>query len=211
MTNSASRADIMAWRKAERRRLIEERLAVDPGERRRRTTEIAATLSRFIEEPGGRTVSVYWPFRGEPDLRPWMNGFTERGGICALPVVIAKNAPLVFRVWKSGDKLVSGVWNIPVPADGGEVIPDIVIAPVVGYDRNCYRLGYGGGFFDRTLAALSPRPIIIGVGYAQAAIMSTHPLPHDIPMTVIVTEHGIIAPAVPLTGDTTENPPRVIR
>ena len=128
-----------------------------------------------------------------------------------MPVVIAKNAPLVFRAWKSGDKLVSGAWNIPVPADGGEVIPDIVIAPVVGYDKNCYRLGYGGGFFDRTLAALSPRPIIIGVGYTQAAITSIHPLPHDIPMTVIVTEHGIIAPAAPLTKDTTENPPRAIR
>ena len=140
MTNSVSRADIMAWRKAERRRLIEERLAVDPGERRRRATEVAAALSRFIDEPAGRTVSAYWPFRGEPDLRPWMNSFAERGGSCALPVVIAKNAPLVFRAWKSGDKLVSGAWNIPVPADGGEVIPDIVIAPVVGYDKNCYRL-----------------------------------------------------------------------
>jgi 5-formyltetrahydrofolate cyclo-ligase len=211
MTNPSSRADIMAWRKAERRRLIEERLAVDPGERRRRMTEIAATLSRFIGEPAGRTVSAYWPFRGEPDLRPWMSGFTERGGSCALPVVIGKNAPLVFRAWKSGGKLVSGVWNIPVPADGAEVIPDIVIAPVVGYDRNCYRLGYGGGFFDRTLAALSPRPIIIGVGYAQAAITSIYPLPHDIPMTVIITEHGIIAPAVSPTRPTTENAPRAIR
>jgi 5,10-methenyltetrahydrofolate synthetase len=140
-----------------------------------------------------------------------MSGFTERGGSCALPVVIGKNAPLVFRAWKSGGKLVSGVWNIPVPADGAEVIPDIVIGPVVGYDRNCYRLGYGGGFFDRTLAALSPRPIIIGVGYAQAAITSIHPLPHDIPMTVIITEHGIIAPAVSPTRFTTQNAPRAMR
>ena len=98
-----------------------------------------------------------------------------------------------------------------MPADGSEVIPDIVIAPVVGYDRNCYRLGYGGGFFDHTLAALSPRPVIIGVGYVQAAITSIHPLPHDIPMTVIVTEHGIIVPAVSPTRHTTENAPRAIR
>ena len=127
-----------------------------------------------------------------------------------MPVVVEKKAPLVFRVWKNGDKLVSGVWNIPVPADGGEVIPDIVIAPVVGYDRDCYRLGYGGGFFDRTLAALSPRPVIIGVGYAQAAITSIHPLPHDIPMTVIVTEVGMTGPAESPTRHTTKSPPRSI-
>jgi 5,10-methenyltetrahydrofolate synthetase len=184
----------MAWRKAERRRLIEERLAVDPRERQRRAVEIAANLSRFIGAPAGRLASAYWPFRGEPDLRPWMAGFTERGGRCALPVVVEKNTPLVFRAWKNGDKLVRGVWNILMPADGPAIVPDIVIAPVVGHDADGYRLGYGGGFFDRTLAAMSPRPIIIGAGYADAALSTIHPLPHDIPMTAIVTERGILAP-----------------
>jgi 5-formyltetrahydrofolate cyclo-ligase len=207
MTNPYSRADIMAWRKAERRRLIEERLAIDADQRRRCASEIMIKLSHFIGELSGRSVSVYWPFRGEPDLRRWMESLAERGGSCALPIVIEKNAPLVFRIWKKGDKLVSGVWNIPVPADGAEVVPNIVIAPVVGFDMACYRLGHGGGFYDRTLAILSPPPIIIGVGYAQAAITTIHPLPHDIPMDVIITERGITAPEPPRTRHATENAP----
>jgi 5-formyltetrahydrofolate cyclo-ligase len=158
--------------------------------------DIMARLSDFIGKLSDRLVSAYWPFRGEPDLRPWMEGLAERGGSCASPIVIERHAPLVFRTWRKGSKLVSGVWNIPVSADGAEVVPDIVIAPVVGFDAACYRLGYGGGFFDRTLAALSPRPIIIGVGYAQAAIASIQPLPHDIPMDVIVTEREILVPAL---------------
>lgn len=192
MTEFLSRSDLMAWRKSERRRLIEERVAIDAGERRHHASAIGAHLSQFIGPLAGRAVSAYWPFRGEPDLRSWMESLAERGGSCALPVVIQKNAPLVFRAWHKGSKLASGVWNIPVPAEGAEILPDIVIAPLVGFDRACYRLGYGGGFFDRTLAALSPRPMIIGVGHAQAAITSINPLPHDIPMDVIVTELEVI-------------------
>ena len=197
MTNSLARADIVAWRKAERLRLIEQRLAIDAATRRRYAREIMASLTRFIGDLSGRTVSGYWPFRGEPDLRPWMEELAERGGVCVLPVVIEKHAPLIFRTWRKGDKLIAGIWDIPVPADGAEIIPDIVIAPVVGFDAACYRLGNGGGFFDRTLATMSPRPTIIGVGYAEAAISTIHPLPHDIPMQVIVTEQGIITPEPP--------------
>ena len=196
MTSSVSRADIMAWRKTERRRLIEARLAIDADRRQRHANEIMARLSNHIGDLSGRLVSAYWPFRGEPDLRPWMGSLAERGGSCALPIVIEKNAPLVFRIWEKGGKLVSGVWNIPVPADGAEVVPTVVIAPVVGFDTARYRLGYGGGGFDRTLAALSPRPIIIGVGYAQAAITTIQPLPHDIPMDVIIIERETVVPTL---------------
>lgn len=85
-----------------------------------------------------------------------------------------------------------GVWNIPAPADGEVLTPDVVLAPLVGFDPDGYRLGYGGGFFDRTLAALSPQPRAIGVGQAVAAIPTIHPQPQDIPMDAIVTEAGII-------------------
>ena len=77
-----------------------------------------------------------------------------------------------------------------------EVCPDVVIAPVVGYDRDAYRLGYGGGYFDRTLAAIPRRPLIIGVGYSQAAIPTIYPQPHDIPMDKIVTERDVFIPEV---------------
>jgi 5-formyltetrahydrofolate cyclo-ligase len=200
MPSSPLHLEILAWRKAERRRLIDARLAIGAEVRRRYSTEIAEQLSEFIGVLSGRTVSAYWPFRGEPDLRPWIQGLTDLGARFALPVVVEKNLPLIFRIWQHGQRLVPGIWNIPVPADGVEVIPDIIIAPVVGFDSANYRLGYGGGFFDRTLAALPSRPVVIGVGYAQAAIASVYPLPHDIPMDVIVTERGPIAPSASPQG-----------
>src|SRR6476660_4175234 len=150
-----SPAQIFAWRKEVRARLIADRLSIDPADRRQYAGKIALHLSRFIEPLSKRTVSFYWPICGEPDLRPLMQTVVEGGGRCALPVVVEKKAPLVFRLWKPGERLAAGIWNIPIPADGADVLPDIVIAPVVGLDSAGYRLGYGGGYFDRTLASLS--------------------------------------------------------
>jgi 5-formyltetrahydrofolate cyclo-ligase len=182
------RADILRWRKTERERLIAARLAVSAETRAAMARRIADGLSVAIGDVSDRLISLYWPFRGEPDLRPWMNSVIERGGRIALPVVIEKGRPLIFRAWRPGDRLEKGVWNIPIPADGPAVQPDVVIAPVVGFDPEHYRLGYGGGFFDRTLAAMTTPRLAIGVGYRSSAIPTIHPLPHDIPMNVIVTE-----------------------
>jgi 5-formyltetrahydrofolate cyclo-ligase len=79
------------------------------------------------------------------------------------------------------------VWNIPVPADGVEVVPDVLIAPFVGFDARNYRLGYGGGFFDRTLAGLATPRRVIGVGHPSGALPTIYPQPHDIPMDAIAT------------------------
>jgi len=86
--------------------------------------------------------------------------------------------------------MARGLWKIPYPADGPEVQPGIVIAPLVGFDRQGFRLGYGGGFFDRTLARLAPRPLVIGLGYASSALDTIFPQPHDIGMDWIVTDEG---------------------
>lgn len=188
------RVDVLRWRKAERQRLITARLAIDSGLRQQHGERIAASLEEAIGEVRGMTVSFYWPLRGEPDLRRAMERIASRGGRCALPVVIARGRPLIFRAWAPGDPLERDVWNIPVPAEGKEVTPEIVIAPVVGFDRACYRLGYGGGFFDRTLAAMPGRRRVVGVGYAEAAIPTIFPQSHDIPMDVVVTQDGIVAP-----------------
>ena len=110
-----SHAQIFAWRKEVRSRLIADRLAMDANDRRQHSVKIALHLLHLIEPLFERTVSFYWPFRGEPDLRPLMQTVLEGGGRCALPVVVEKKAPLVFRIWKSGDRLVPGVWNIPIP------------------------------------------------------------------------------------------------
>ncbi|MGE0499577.1 MAG: 5-formyltetrahydrofolate cyclo-ligase [Rhizobiaceae bacterium] len=182
--------DVRRWRKAERERLIAARLEIPAGTRAAMSEEIAAHLDAVIGDPAGRLVSLYWPFRGEPDMRPWMERIATRGGRTALPVVVDKGQPLQFRAWRAGEPLEKGVWNIPIPANGPTVFPDVVIAPVVGFDPQDYRLGYGGGFFDRTLASLPRKPLVIGIGYAMQAIPTIYPQPHDIPMDRIVTEDG---------------------
>ncbi len=189
------RADVMRWRKAERERLIGARLAMASEARRAHGERIAANLENAIGDVTGLTISAYWPFRGEPDLRAFLERVVARGGRTALPVVIARATPLVFRAWARGEKLERGVWNIPQPAsDAAVVLPDVVIAPVVGYDPECYRLGYGGGFFDRTLASMPKKPRVFGVGYRRQAVATIYPQPHDIPMDAVVTEDGIVAP-----------------
>lgn len=182
--------DVRRWRKAERERLIAARLAFSADTRAAMSQRIAEGLDTIIGGIDGRMVSLYWPFRGEPDLRPWMASINERGGRTALPIVIEKGQPLIFRAYKPGDRLEKGVWNIPIPAEGDPVLPDIVISPIVGIDPQNYRLGYGGGFFDRTLAAMPFKPLVIGVGYELQRIATIYPQPHDIPMDRIITEAG---------------------
>lgn len=189
------RSDVARWRKSERERLISIRSTIPIEERREYANSIATWLDRALGDLSGKIVSAYWPFRGEPDLRPWMERLTARGVACALPVVVQPRAPLVFRIWREGTLLRPGVWNIPVPAGGPAVIPDIVLAPVVGFDRACYRLGHGGGFFDRTLAALPLKPRVLGVGYERLRISTIYPQAHDVVMDGIVTEAGIMNPA----------------
>jgi 5-formyltetrahydrofolate cyclo-ligase len=179
--------DVARWRKSERERLIAARLALSIEERTDNARGIAADLDTIIPFAATTIVSVYWPFRGEPDLRGWMAALHAKAIRVALPVVISKGQPLVFREWHPAARLERGVWNIPFPADGAIVVPTVMIAPLVGFDPNCYRLGYGGGFFDRTLAALDPRPLVIGVGHPIGAIKTIYSQPHDIPMDWIVT------------------------
>lgn len=177
--------DVARFRKAERERLIAERLAVPVAERSALAEEIAAVLDEVIAPGDGTIVSLYWPFRGELDLRGWMTRAHDRGARIALPVVVEKAHPLIFREWAPGCRMERGVWNIPIPADGAELTPNVVISPLVG-TADCYRLGYGGGFYDRTLAAAAPRPLVIGVGHPAARIPTIYPQPFDIPMDVVV-------------------------
>nr|WP_298099984.1 5-formyltetrahydrofolate cyclo-ligase [uncultured Shinella sp.] len=186
--------DVNRWRKAERERLIAERLAMPVAARLAHGDAIAARVLDEMGDVTGRIVSAYWPLRGEPDFRPFLEEVTARGGLTALPVVVEKGRPLEFHLWQTGEALSRGVWNIPIPAAPNPCRPDIVIAPVVGFDAAGYRLGYGGGFFDRTLAAMSPKPRVIGIGYSGSRIATIYPQPHDIPMDIVVTEAGIVRP-----------------
>ncbi len=187
--------DVAHWRKAERQRLLEERAALSVAVRHDASEIIADHIDRFLaarfESLEGMTISAWWPIKAELNLRHWLTGLAARGARAALPVVVTPHAPLEFRVWTPDCKMVQGFWKIPVPADGPAVTPDITLAPLVGWDDAGYRLGYGGGYFDRTLAALDPRPFAIGIGLQVARVQTIFPQPHDIPMDAIVTEIGV--------------------
>jgi 5-formyltetrahydrofolate cyclo-ligase len=186
--------DVARWRKAERERLIAARCLLAEQDRMEQAATIAGQLAQIVATSGiaAPVVSAYWPIRGEPDLRAWMHALFQSGARVALPVATGLAQPLVFREWCPGARLARGLWNIPHPADGKLIVPNVVIAPVVGFDLQGYRLGYGGGFFDRTLARLNPKPLTIGVGYPDAELRTIFPQPHDIPMDWVVTGSGTL-------------------
>jgi 5-formyltetrahydrofolate cyclo-ligase len=133
------------------------------------------------------TLGVYWPIRGEPDLRPTYADLATRGVHLSLPVVAGKNLPLTFAAWAPGDALVKDAMGISIPAKIDVVIaPDALLIPCVGFNHSRMRLGYGGGFYDRTLAA-APRPLAIGIAYA-CALATFDADPHDIRLDRIITE-----------------------
>jgi 5-formyltetrahydrofolate cyclo-ligase len=183
--------DVARWRKVERKRLIAERCALSQDFRTKQTLAITHAIDQILAATSLLSVSVYWPIRGEFDLRPWIRALWQRGVRIALPVAVALDQPLVFREWCPHTRLAHGLWNIPYPAEGAVVVPNAVIAPLVGFDAACYRLGYGGGFFDRTLATLSPKPVAIGIGYPGAEVSTIFPQPHDVPMDWIVTGSSV--------------------
>ncbi|MGD8323633.1 MAG: 5-formyltetrahydrofolate cyclo-ligase [Gammaproteobacteria bacterium] len=187
-------SNVKAWRRAERSAQLERRLTLTVEQRRDNSASITRNVSEAIGEMTGICVSLYWPIRGEPDTRKLLDEITRSGGRCALPVVVERGRPLEFREWRPGDRLTRGIWNIPVPSDGANVVPDVIIAPVVAFDRACYRLGYGGGYFDRTLSLISGEALVLGVGYAMAEIQTIRPQSHDIPMDAIVTENDVLKP-----------------
>ena len=183
-------AEVRVWRKAERQRLLALRTGTAPAERREWGQKIEAALRAALHERPGITLGVYWPFQAEFDPRSLIDWLISTGSAVALPVVVDKKGPLEYRAWRPGEKLVDGVWNIPIPEKRQIVTPQAVLAPLVGFDRDCYRLGYGGGYFDRTLAALAPRPWAIGVGFELSRLETIYPQDFDIPMDLIVTEAG---------------------
>ncbi|MEZ5762728.1 MAG: 5-formyltetrahydrofolate cyclo-ligase [Paracoccaceae bacterium] len=185
--------DVARWRRAERTRLRAERDKLSVAARQRASGAIGAHLSTFLRQTfgglHGQVFSGYWPIKGEPDLRPLMRDLHASGVTVALPVVETRAAPLVFRRWTPETRMVRGDWNIPVPPPEAETVtPQIALAPVVGWTIDGYRLGYGGGYFDRTLAALNPRPFVIGIGLNSARLATIFPQPHDIALDMIVTE-----------------------
>ena len=182
--------DVKQWRKTKREEMLALREAMPPTRRRELNDTITRFVTRGFPQLETMTIGFYWPYRGEFDPRLAILHFRRAGARAALPEVIQKGAPLRFRLWYPSAPMTKGVYDIPVPET--EVVrPQALLIPPIAFDAAGYRLGYGGGFFDRTLAAMSPQPLKIGVAFELSRIPTIGPQPHDIPMDYIVTEAGI--------------------
>lgn len=180
--------EIRQWRKRTRESLIAARMALTVKTRQEKGERIKQKLLASLDLKQYATLGIYWPMRGEIDVRDIARRHIEAGGTIGLPVVVEKAAPVEFWKWQPGTGMRRGVWNIPVPMLREVVIPDALIVPLVGFDNERYRLGYGGGYYDRTIAALGRRPFCAGIGFAEAELPTIYPQAHDIPMHLIVTD-----------------------
>jgi 5,10-methenyltetrahydrofolate synthetase len=183
--------ELKSWRKAERDRLIAARERLDPERLELFRQRLDTHLWRAFPGLTAATLAFCWPIRKEYDARPLAQRLRECGAVTALPVVVAPGQPLVFREWHPGVTLASGPLGIPYPVGSDTVAPTAALVPMNGWDEAGYRLGYGGGFFDRTLASLAKKPVVIGVSYELVRIPTIHPQHWDVPMDWVVTERGV--------------------
>ncbi len=179
------------WRKKKRLELLARREAVASSDRIQWSIEITNSLDHGFPILWNSTVGFYWPYRGEYDPRPAMNSLQKRGSILALPAVESKKKLLCFRRWWKEAPMKKGAYNIPVTDNTELVMVDAVIVPMLGFDIQGYRLGYGGGYYDRTIIGTNPSPLVIGVTFEILRLDNIYPRPHDVAMDFIVTEAGI--------------------
>lgn len=183
--------ELRLWRRGERARLIQARTDATDDQRAAWSAAIEPLLHQVVAERSPAIIGFYWAYKGEFDPLPFIRSQVAQGRGAALPVVVAKGQPMEYRLWTPDAEMEEGSWGIPIPKARAVVTPSLVLSPLVGFDAANFRLGYGGGFFDRTLAALQPRPFALGVGFALGFLPTLHPHEHDIPMDAIVTEAGI--------------------
>ncbi len=194
--NAANRDnDETARRAALRREKIAAREALPAAEHARLSALIEDHLMRELSARSPGLLAFCWPVRNEFDARPLVARLLGLGWRLCMPVVVERAAPMLFRPWTPKSAMGVDPYGIPVPADSTpSPPPDAVLLPLVAFDTAGYRLGYGGGYFDRTLAAWVPRPATYGVGFESARTDDVHPQAHDIALDAIVTEAGILRP-----------------
>ncbi|MFM1989326.1 MAG: hypothetical protein RJA99_2283 [Pseudomonadota bacterium] len=166
------------------------RRSTEPG-RRAANEALVERLDALLGDLSGEVVALYWPIRGEPSLDPLPERWLRAGARLALPVVDAPRAPMRFLDWTPEAPMERGVWGIPRPAVEVVLRPTVLVVPCVGFTADADRLGYGGGFYDRSLAVLdtdggSP-PRAVGVAWDDALIDGFEPLPTDRPLDAVVT------------------------
>jgi len=174
-----------------RRQLKAERMAM--ADRHQRAVHLQEVLRVWLVTRPETSIGAYWPIKGEFDALPalfrWSEG--EYGRLIGLPVIDRETRQLRFHVWYPGCPMEEDAYKIPKPKGTDSFEPELLIVPCLGYGHQGVRLGYGGGFYDRTLAALQPRPYTLGLGYTHGYIPWLQAEPHDIPLDAMLTEDGV--------------------
>ena len=183
--------DSLDWRKQQRKLLLAAREALPELMHQQWSQTISDFLVQCTRGFERKIIGIYWPFRGEYDVRSIAHHFILQEATLALPKVVGKHQPLHFCAWSPDSPMKDGAYGIPIPEHAQLARLAALIIPTVGFDQRGYRLGYGSGYYDRTLATYDPQPIKIGVAYEMQRLDDLHPQPHDIAMHYVVTEQGI--------------------
>jgi len=187
------------WRK----RLVEERLHLE--DRLARNEALQRVMRVWLVDRPDVVIGAYWPIKGEFDPLPalfrWQEAGMEADAMGAsrrrkigLPVINKVTKTLTFHTWYPGCPMEEDAYGIPKPKDTEIIHPTLLFVPCVGYGPGGYRLGYGGGFYDRTLGALQPRPCTVGLGYTNGFLPDLEPEPHDVPLDAILNDNGVVWP-----------------
>ncbi len=194
MTPDALSQQRQVWRKT----LLGTRRAMPPEVRAAADARLHAALRNTLDTIASGVLAFYWPIQAEFDARPAVTAWlTQAGGArrVVLPVVVAKDQPLRFRAWTPATPMQAAGFGTSVPSAGEWLIPTVLLIPLVGFDDAGYRLGYGGGYYDRTLASLQTKPRTIetkprtiGIGYASGRLASIHPQPYDLKLDALITD-----------------------
>jgi 5,10-methenyltetrahydrofolate synthetase len=187
-------------KKALRNRLLHERLHLN--DRLARSAALRETLRVWLLGRTDTVIGAYWPIKGEFDPLPALHRWKEDGELLdaprrrriGLPVVNKLHKTLTFHAWYPGCPMEEDAYGIPKPKDTELLAPTLLLVPCVGYGPGGYRLGYGGGFYDRTLAALKPRPYAVGLGYTQGFVENFVPDAHDQPLDAMLNDNGVVWP-----------------
>jgi 5-formyltetrahydrofolate cyclo-ligase len=166
-----------------------------PADMRQAAAETIASRAFPVDVDSGVRVSGFSPFGSEINPVPVMRRLADRGALLALPVMIGRGRPLVFRAWRFGEPLGKGVWGIrEPPPEAAEVEPDILLVPLAAFDRAGHRIGFGAGYYDFTLAGLRSRKSIVAVGLAYAAqeIPAVPTTARDARLDLVLTEREVI-------------------